>query len=68
MTLTLYSLHVVLRNDGWWDGDDTATFLGQVAVVLVVGAAVRLARRRGPLELLVGETSQAARRAVAGRG
>lgn len=67
MTLTLYTVHVVLRQEGWWDGDARADFLGQVALVLAVGAAFALARRRGPLEAAVGAASTAARRAVAGR-
>lgn len=64
MTLTLYSLHVVLRAGGLWDGDDMATLLGQAALVLVIGAAFRWGRHRGPLELLVGEVSSETRRAV----
>ena len=64
MTLTLYSLHVVLRNDGWWDGDDLATFVGQVALVLGVGAVFRFGGARGPLELLLGELSTGARKGV----
>jgi uncharacterized membrane protein len=67
MTLTLYTLHVALRTDGLWDGDDTATFVGQVVLVLVVGAGFRLLRQRGPLEAVVGEVSQGVRGAVAGR-
>jgi hypothetical protein len=68
MTLTLYTLHVVLRSDGLWDGDDNGTFLGQVALVLAIGALYRLGRQRGPLEAVVGEISNGVRRAVAGRG
>lgn len=68
MTLTLYSGHVLLRSDGWWDGDDAATFGGQVVVVLVVGAAFRLARRRGPLEAGVAAVQERVRRAAAPRG
>jgi uncharacterized membrane protein len=67
MTLTLYSLHVLLRNEGWWDGDDPATFVGQVALVLVIGGVFRWGGHRGPLEVLLGEVSTGARRAVAGR-
>ncbi|MDV3297196.1 MAG: DUF1624 domain-containing protein [Brachybacterium paraconglomeratum] len=67
MTLTLYSAHVASRAPGLWDGEDVGTFVGQVAVVLVVGAAYRLARRRGPLEAFVGETQAVVRRAAAGR-
>ena len=65
MSLTLYSAHVVLRSPGLWDSDTMSTFLGQVALVLLVGAAFRLARRRGPLEAGVGEVQAAVRRAAA---
>ncbi|HSE07639.1 MAG TPA: heparan-alpha-glucosaminide N-acetyltransferase domain-containing protein [Nocardioidaceae bacterium] len=65
MTLTLYSAHVALRTDGWWDGDTLGTYFGQVAAVLLVGAAYRLARRRGPLESAVGEVQAAVTRAAA---
>ena len=67
MTLTLYTLHVVLRNEGWWDGDDRGTFVGQVVLVLAIGAGFRWGGHRGPLELFLGELSSAARNAVSGR-
>jgi hypothetical protein len=66
MTLTLYSLHVVARAEGLWDADGWPTYLGQAAVVLAIGAAYALARRRGPLEVAVGDAARAARLAVAG--
>ncbi len=67
MTLTLYTLHVVLRTEGAWDGDGTGTFLGQALLVLAIGAVYRWAGRRGPLEFFVGEVSSGVRRLVAGR-
>lgn len=67
MTLTLYSLHVVLRREGWWDGTLPSDYGGQVVLVLVVGALVRLAGRRGPLEFVVGKAASATRTAVEGR-
>lgn len=67
MTLTLYSAHVLVRADGWWDGDDVSTFVGQAVAVLAVGAAVRVARRRGPLEALVAAAQERVRRAAAPR-
>lgn len=67
MTLTLYSLHVFLRQQGWWDGTARGDYLGQVALVLVVGALVRLAGTRGPLEAVVGRLATAARRVAGGR-
>ena len=64
MTLTLYSAHVIARSDGWWDGDDAETYLGQVVAVLVVGAVYALTRARGPLERVVVAVQQATVRAV----
>lgn len=68
LTLTLYAAHVLARSKGLWDADTMATLLGQSAVVLVVGAAVRWRGHRGPLEVLVGEVSTGARNQVADRG
>jgi hypothetical protein len=65
MTLTLYSAHVLARTEGWWDGDDLATYVGQVLVALAVGALYALARRRGPLERAVGKAQSAVSQAVA---
>ena len=53
MTLTLYSLHVVLRTPGAWFEDGTETFWKHTILVLVVGAAYRLFRASGPLERMV---------------
>lgn len=52
MTLTLYSLHVVLRTPPLLPEDSTGTFAVHVLVVLLIGAAFRSTGRRGPLELL----------------
>lgn len=67
MTLTLYSLHVIARAEWLWDGDDLRTFLGQVAVALLVGAVFALVGWRGPAEAVVGWASRLARRVVGGR-
>jgi hypothetical protein len=67
MTFTLYTLHVVLRADGFWDGHGTATFLGQAALVIAIGAAFRWGGHRGPLELLAGRLGSGVRRAASGR-
>lgn len=64
MTFTLYTLHVVLRT--FWDGHDVRTFVGQALLVLAIGAAVRWGGHRGPLEVLAGWLSAAARRPVKG--
>lgn len=53
MTLTLYSLHVLLRIPELWDEDGYDTFARHVALVLAIGAAYRLMARSGPLERLV---------------
>lgn len=63
MTLTLYSVHVLLRVQVW-NGESTATYVGQVLAALVTGAVFRLLRRRGPLESVVGSASRAVRRLV----
>ena len=54
MTLTLYSLHVVLRTPAVWPPDGSDTFLCHVLVVLGVGAVFVARGWRGPLEALVG--------------
>ncbi|MGH3368967.1 MAG: hypothetical protein ACRDPR_03110, partial [Nocardioidaceae bacterium] len=66
MTLTLYSAHVALRSPGAWDGSSPATYLWQVGAVLVVGAAFRVAGRRGPLEAVLAAVAVRVRRAAAG--
>jgi uncharacterized membrane protein len=50
MTLTLYTLHVVMRTPGILSDDDAPTFWTHVAVVLVIGATFRLMSQRGPME------------------
>jgi hypothetical protein len=53
MTLTLYSLHVVMLTFPAVSEDSMGTFLTHCAVVLGVGAVFRLLGRSGPLERLV---------------
>ena len=53
MTLTLYSLHVVMLTFPAVSEDSMSTFLTHGAVVLTVGAVFRLLGRSGPLERLV---------------
>jgi hypothetical protein len=62
MTLTLYSLHVVLRTDRFWPPDEPSGFGWHVLVLLVIGAVFVALRRRGPLEALVGAISAFATR------
>lgn len=66
MTLTLYSLHLVVRAFAPWPDDSTGTFLKHVVMVVVIGAAYRLAGRSGPVERLVTAAASATRRAVVG--
>ena len=64
MTLSLYSLHVVLRTPPILPDDDAVTFAQHVAVVLLAGAAYRMARRSGPFERFVTTAANATRDAV----
>ena len=59
MTLTLYSLHVLLHTQAWPPEDyGQAAFRAHVAVVLGLGAVCVALRRRGPLEWLVRRASR----------
>ena len=60
MTLTLYTVHVIMRTPGIWPEDDVQTYLRHVAFVLCVGALFRLRGLRGPLEWVVARASAAA--------
>jgi hypothetical protein len=61
--LTIYTLHVLAL--AAYPDTGTALWLSHVAGAVVVGVAVRLAGRRGPLEGTVSAASRAARAAVA---
>jgi uncharacterized membrane protein YeiB len=54
MTLSLYSLHVIMRTERVWPPEEPSSFGWHVAVLLAVGAAFVAVRRRGPLEWLAG--------------
>ncbi len=60
MTLSLYSLHVLLRTDRFWPPEEPSSFGWHALVVLSIGAAFVAVRRRGPLEAVVGVASAAA--------
>ena len=62
MTLTLYSLHVVLRTGRVWPPEQPSSFGWHVLVLVSLGASVVALRRRGPLGAAVGELSAAAGR------
>lgn len=66
MTLTLYSVHVLSRQPGWWDGGTGEVWLGQVLVALSIGGLYGLFGTKGPLERVVGAASGAARRLAGG--
>jgi uncharacterized membrane protein len=53
-TLTLYTLHVVMRTPEVWPAEVPAAYLSHVVVLLAVGAVVVLLGRRGPLETVAG--------------
>lgn len=62
-TLTLYSLHVVMRTEAVWPPEEPSTSVAHVVVLLAIGAALRLLGRRGPLEVVAGLPVRLARRA-----
>ena len=62
-TLTLYSLHVVMRTEAVWPPEDPSTYLSHVVVLLAIGAALRVLRLRGPLEAVASLPVRLARRA-----
>lgn len=60
MTLTLYSVHLVLRSPWLLREDGLRTFLSHVVIVLLVGAAYRWEGRSGPLERAVARVARSA--------
>ena len=62
MTLSLYSLHLVMRTPAVWPPEDDAAFRVHVLVLATVGAAVVARGWRGPLELVVGLPGRLLRR------
>lgn len=63
-TLTLYSLHVVMRTEAVWPPEEPSSYVLHVVVLLVIGAVLRLLGRRGPLEAVAGLPVRLARRSV----
>lgn len=66
MTLTLYSLHIVMLTPDVWPQESPSSYLPQVFVIVVIGAVFAAARVRGPLETVVRAVSRAAAAAVSG--
>jgi NADH:ubiquinone oxidoreductase subunit 6 (subunit J) len=63
MTLTLYTLHVVMRTDAVWPPETPDTYVVHVIVVMAIGALVTAWGRPGPLEWVVGRPAAWLRRA-----
>ncbi|MBC2931913.1 heparan-alpha-glucosaminide N-acetyltransferase domain-containing protein [Nocardioides sp. zg-1228] len=63
-TLTLYSLHVLMRTDAVWPPEEPSTYALHVSVLLALGAVLRVLGRRGPLEAVAGLPTRLARRAT----
>ena len=59
MTLSLYSLHVVMRTEPVWPNEEPSSFGWHVLVLLGVGASFVALRTRGPLEAVVSWVSAA---------
>jgi hypothetical protein len=62
MTLSLYSLHVLLRTPRFWPAEEPSSFGWHVLVLLTIGAAFVAAGRKGPLEAALAWVSAAATR------
>jgi hypothetical protein len=65
MSLSLYSLHVVMRTERFWPPEEPSSlgwtlWASHVLVLTAIGACFVAVRRRGPLEAVVGRVSAAA--------
>jgi uncharacterized membrane protein len=54
MTLTLYTVHLLMRTEQVWPAEEPTSYVWHVVVVLWIGSLYAALRRRGPLEWLVG--------------
>ena len=59
MTLSLYTLHVLMRTERFWPAEEPESFRSHVLVLMAIGAVFVAARRRGPLEWLVSRAGRA---------
>ncbi|HET9498815.1 MAG TPA: heparan-alpha-glucosaminide N-acetyltransferase domain-containing protein [Marmoricola sp.] len=66
ISLTVYSLHVVMRTPPLWFEDGTFNFARHVALVLGIGALFAALRVKGPLETLVRRAADVAAGSVRG--
>ena len=62
MTLSLYSLHVVMRTEEVWPTEEPSSLGRHFLVLLSVGAVFVAVRQRGPLEAAVGRITAAVTR------
>jgi uncharacterized membrane protein YeiB len=62
MTLSLYSLHVLLRTPRFWPPEEPSSYAWHVLVLMAVGALFVAVRRKGPLEAALGWVSASATR------
>jgi len=67
MTLTLYSLHVLLRTDSVWPPEEPSSYGWHVLLLSAVGAVFVALRTRGPLEAALSRVSAAAATRSPGR-
>ncbi len=61
VTLTLYSLHIVMLTPQVWPREAPSSYVSHVVVLLALGAVLRLLRRRGPLEVVAAAPVRLAR-------
>jgi hypothetical protein len=62
MTLSLYSLHVLLHTPRFWPSEEPSAFGWHVLVLLAIGALFVAVRRKGPLEAVLAWVSASATR------
>lgn len=67
MSLTLYTLHVIMKTPEVWPAEQPESYQWHVLVVLGLGIGYAGLRRRGPLERVVALASEAATRSIRGR-
>jgi Heparan-alpha-glucosaminide N-acetyltransferase, catalytic len=59
MTLSLYTLHVLMRTEPFWPAEEPESFRSHVLVLMSIGAVFVSAGWRGPLEWLVARAGRA---------
>ena len=59
MTLSLYTLHVLMRTERLWPAEEPESLSTHVLVLMAIGALFVAAGKHGPLEWLVAKTGRA---------